>query len=78
MGMIEAQWSRDAPRRPAEAREAAAMRLTLLQQALRKRLLETAVKPYLLNRHDPLGSHTDFRELDALADLLWSGLASGN
>jgi hypothetical protein len=46
------------------------MRLTLLQGALRRRLLAESTR-LRLNRGDPLGTGRDFAELDALAELLW-------
>jgi hypothetical protein len=46
------------------------MRLTLLQRALRRRLLAETRK-LRLNREDPLGTGRDFAELDAMADELW-------
>jgi hypothetical protein len=46
-------------------------RLSLLQSALRKRLLADR-RGIVLNREDPLGTGFDFTELDAMAELLWA------
>ena len=54
------------------------MRLSLLQRALRRRLLADMGR-LRLNRRDPLGAGRDFSHLDALADELWreTDLAGG-
>ncbi|MEE4206605.1 MAG: AHH domain-containing protein [Erythrobacter sp.] len=71
VGRIEERWSW-ARRRDAEAaRGEAAMRLALLQAALRRQLLAER-RRFLLNRNDPLGTGFDFGELDAMADALWA------
>jgi len=71
VGHIERSWSALHLRAPLVAEIEAVQRLRLLQQALRRRLLQPARKPFALNRHDPLGSHHDFTELDAMVDALW-------
>lgn len=71
VGQVEAHWARERGRHPARASEEAAMRLALLQRALRRRLLDPARSGRWLNRRDPLGAHADFGDLDAMADLLW-------
>ncbi len=71
VGQIEASWSARRLLAPGVAMDEALMRLSLLQRALRRRLLATARKPFALNRSDPLGRPVDFSELDALADALW-------
>ena len=70
VGRIEGEWSRQRGTAPEIAAAAALMRLALLQQALRRRLL-TAQRPMRLNRGDPLGAGLDFAELDRMADALW-------
>lgn len=71
VGHIEQAWSALHLRAPMVAEIEAVQRLRLLQQALRRRLLQPARKPFALNRHDPLGSRHDFTELDAMVDALW-------
>jgi len=70
VGRIEAKWSQARARRPDCALEQALMQLTLLQGALRRRLLGQG-RRISLNRHDPHGRATDFAELDAMAEALW-------
>jgi hypothetical protein len=67
---IESRWAARRLRRPDAALEEALMRLTLLQGALRRRLLAERGR-LRLNRGDPLGAGRDFAELDAMAELLW-------
>ena len=69
-GQIEAQWAAIRLRAPEVALIEAYQRLELLQQALRRRLLDQQ-RRLKLNRRDPLGSGVDFSELDAMAALLW-------
>lgn len=71
VGQIEQSWSRQRLRDCEEATETALMRLALLQDALRKRLLDHR-RPLRLNRNDPLGKDLDFSTLDAMAEALWS------
>lgn len=75
VGQIERRWAARRASTPDGAAEEALMRLALLQQALRKRLLTDRPR-LLLNRADPLGAGRDFSELDALAEMLWQGTAS--
>lgn len=70
VGQIEASWAATRLRAPELALEVAYHRLELLQRALRRRLLDQH-RRLRLNRHDPLGKGLDFRELDAMAALLW-------
>ena len=70
VGQIEHGWAARRLRTPDDALEEALMRLTLLQQALRRRPLADR-RRLLLNRADPLGAGRDFAELDAMAELLW-------
>ena len=70
VGCIEATWSSQRLNNPARALEDALYRLTLLQSALRKRLLADR-RRLVLNSKDPLGTGFDFTELDAMAELLW-------
>lgn len=71
VGQIEARWSAHRMRSENAADAEAAMRLALLQRALRRRLLNPAGKPFRLNRHDPVGTGFDFTDLDAMAESLW-------
>ncbi len=71
VGQVEQSWSNLRPKAPEIALEEALMRLTLLQRALRRRLLDPLRHRLALNRHDPLGTSADFAELDAMADALW-------
>jgi len=68
---IENAWSRSAARSPEIALEQALFQLSLLQKALRRRLLDPLARRLSLNRHDPLGQGMDFTELDAMAEALW-------
>jgi hypothetical protein len=77
VGQIEADWSRARLRAPEIALDQALMRLELLQRALRRRLLQAASRPLRLNRRDPIGTGLDFSELDAMAETLWAGTATG-
>lgn len=70
VGYIESAWSARRASQPDRACEEAIMRLELLQQALRRRLLDEA-RPFLLSRRDPAAQDLDFSELDALAEELW-------
>jgi hypothetical protein len=69
VGQVEEGWSALRQRAPEVALE-----LTLLQAALRRRLLADS-RRLRLNRADPLGAGRDFAALDAMADQLWSGTA---
>ncbi|WP_337190938.1 AHH domain-containing protein [Qipengyuania algicida] len=75
LGTIEGNWSVCRSRRRTLADETAVMRIALLQQALRRRLLDERV-PLILNRHQPLGAGQDFTLLDALAEELWTACAA--
>ena len=70
VGQIEAGWSRHRCAMPRVAVCDAVIRLELLQRALRRRLLDQR-RRLVLSSKDPLGSGTDFTELDALVDELW-------
>lgn len=70
VGQVEAGWAARRGKSPEAALQEALMRLTLLQAALRRRLLDTA-RRLSLNRRDPLGQAADFTELDAMAEALW-------
>lgn len=69
-GQIERDWSVTRLRNSEEAARTAMMRLGLLQRALRRRLLDPA-RPLRLNWRTPLGSESDFTELDRMIDQLW-------
>lgn len=71
-GQIEERWSQMHRRAPVIALDEALMRVDLLRNALRRKLLDARQRPYLLNRNDPLGKGLDFTELDAMADALWA------
>ncbi|HVR91751.1 MAG TPA: AHH domain-containing protein [Novosphingobium sp.] len=71
VGQIEAGWATTTARARDLALHEAYMRLALLQQALRRRLLAVERRPFALNRKDPLGAGVDFAELDAMAGALW-------
>lgn len=66
---IEQHWRHRAGSYGANAE--AVFRLTLLQGALRRRLLDHRRGPIPLNRNDPALHVPDFTDLDAMADLLW-------
>ncbi|MBV7267205.1 AHH domain-containing protein [Erythrobacter sp. WH131] len=70
VGSVERRWAQVRLADPAAALCEAIFRLTLLQSALRRRLL-TEQRRFVLNRKDPLGTGFDFRELDAMAETLW-------
>lgn len=72
VGQVEAGWSAVRRSAPDAALEQALMRLSLLQGALRRRLLDPRRSRFLLNRRDPLGASIDFTEFDAMIDTLWS------
>lgn len=74
VGQVESGWSAIRLKAPEIALNQALMRLTLLQKALRRRLLDPVLKRFALNRHDPLGQAVDFTELDGMADSLWGDL----
>ena len=71
VGQIEARWSQVRSTSPEDAFAEALFRLSLLQTALRRRLL-CERRRFLLNRKDPLGTGFDFTELDQMAESLWS------
>lgn len=73
VGQIEAGWSMRRRQAPEDALAQALMRLSLLQRALRKRLLHPPGQRIVLNRADPWDRTLDFTELDAMADMLWAG-----
>lgn len=70
VGRIERRWSRDRLSRGYRAHDDALARLALLQNELRRRLLDQRV-PLRLNRKDPLATGVDFSSLDCLAEELW-------
>lgn len=71
VGQIETGWATLRPKAPEIAIDQVVMRLSLLQRALRRSLLDSVGRRVRLNRNDPLGGHADFTELDAMADALW-------
>lgn len=71
VGQIEASWSTTRTRGTEAALVDALMRLSLLQRALRRRLMNPLRDRFLLNRSDPFGQASDFTELDDMADALW-------
>ena len=72
VGQIERRWSRERLRSRDAAHDEALFRLGLLQQALRRRLLNPRGRPLALNRHDPAIASAAFADLDAMAELLWA------
>ena len=76
VGQVEEDWARARLRGPEIALEQALMRLTLLQGALRRRLL-TETRRLKLNTRDPLGMGRDFSHLDAMAEALWRNTGIG-
>ena len=70
VGRIEESWSHSRLADPERALEEALDRISLLQSALRRRLLSER-RRMILNRKDPLGNGFDFAELDAMAEMLW-------
>lgn len=71
VGRIEESWSAERAHNPDAALQSALFRLSLLQDALRRRLLAER-RRLVLNKNDPLGTGYDFTELDAMAEQLWS------
>ena len=51
--------------------------LAALQADLRRNLLDPS-RSVRLNRHDPLGSGTDFTRIDAMAETLWGATQRTN
>jgi len=77
VGLIESSWSRERLRRDDASLLEASFRLRLLQQALRRRLLQPGGRGrVVLNSRDPALADKAFAELDAMADLLWSDVAA--
>ena len=70
VGSIEATWSIGRVRGDETALAEALLRLQLLQGALRRQLLAER-RRVLLNRKDPIGTGSDFSDLDAMAEKLW-------
>jgi hypothetical protein len=71
VGQVEQRWSTLRAKAPEIALDEAVARITLLQRALRRRLLNPLRKPLRLNRHDPIGQNVNFAEIDAMVDMLW-------
>jgi hypothetical protein len=71
VGQIESSWSTNHALSADEAGIEAHYRLELLQNALRRRLLDQRGKPFALNRSDPAHHQPDFFEIDAMIDTLW-------
>jgi A nuclease family of the HNH/ENDO VII superfamily with conserved AHH len=75
IGQIENSWARGRAREPVAARIDAAMRIELVQRALRRRLLDPrGGRALTLNRRQLHESIACFAELDAMADSLWGEL----
>jgi hypothetical protein len=70
VGQVEQRWSTARQSDPEAALAEVLLRLSLLQGALRRRLLSER-RRMILNRKDPLGTGFDFTELDAMAEALW-------
>tara|TARA_E500000305_G_C3912244_1_gene183944 strand:- start:15 stop:629 length:615 start_codon:yes stop_codon:yes gene_type:complete len=73
VGQIEAGWRAKGGPGEDKACLDALMRLELLQAALRRRLLDHKRRHVMLSHKDPIGQGVDFTELDAMAEMLWSG-----
>ena len=71
VGQVEERWANLRGRAPEVALDEAVQRITLLQRALRRRLLNPRRKPFRLNRFDPIGQDVNFAEIDAMVDMLW-------
>ena len=74
MGCIESCWAFERNRCPVKARAEAVRQIGVLQNALRRRLLDQA-RPILLNRREPALREPDFSALDAMAETLWKAAA---
>ena len=74
LGTIEWHWAHQRARHPEAARDAALMRIALLQAALRRRILDRR-RPVRFNHTDRLGHSREFTLLDRLAEELWSASA---
>lgn len=72
VGQIEAGWQVERLRNPDGAQRELVMRLRLLQQALRRSLLQPNRMLARLNRRDPHWQGLDFGTLDAMAEALWA------
>jgi hypothetical protein len=72
VGQIERGWAGLRLKVPEIALEQASMQLSLLQRALRRRLLEPAGRRLALSRYDPFGKAADYTDLDAMAESLWN------
>lgn len=72
VGQVEQRWAALRGRAPEVALDEAVQRLTLLQRALRRRLLNPRRKPLVLNRFDPLRQDVNFAEIDAMVEMLWA------
>lgn len=70
VGQIEQSWSQAHGKDTERALVDALQRLSVLQGALRTRLLSERNR-MILNSKDPLGTGFDFAELDAMAEELW-------
>lgn len=70
VGQIEREWSSARLSDPDLAIKESIFRLSLLQRALRKRLM-VQHRRLILNQKDPVGTGFDFDELDAMAGALW-------
>jgi hypothetical protein len=72
VGQVEQRWAVLRYRAPEVALDEAVQRITLLQRALRRRLLSPKRKPIMLNRFDPMRQEVSFAEIDAFVDMLWA------
>ncbi|MFC3174844.1 AHH domain-containing protein [Novosphingobium bradum] len=72
VGLIERGWAGERRRDDEAALGTVAFRLRLLQNALRRRLLQPGPRRVVLNGRDPALADSAFAELDAMADLLWT------
>ena len=77
LGGIEEGWAISRNGNPDEAGIIALRALAALQADLRRNLLDPS-RTVRLNRHDPLGSGTDFTRIDAMAETLWGATQRPN
>ena len=77
LGGIEESWALTRNGNVEEAGIIALRALAALQADLRRNLLDPS-RSVRLNRHDPLGSGTDFTRIDAMAETLWGATQRTN
>ena len=78
VGQIEGRWAINQACSQDEAGVEAFYRLELLQNALRRRLLDPRGRRFALNRLDPAQQPADFSEIDAMIEGLWSDTSASH